>query len=262
MSATNFLKSASVAAITLAGLTLTACASGSSSGRYATAQSGQHGIYNYEGGRAVNCQVQPCTGVAPYGAVVNAPVAPPVYQHGGYATQTVPAPSYTTQTVTSGTSAIYGSAPQVVTTPSYTTTTTSVSSMTADCPAGTTPSGDGTCMESSTSYSSTGYTTSSTSYGSMTGDCPAGTAAQADGTCMQSGSTSYSSGTSYGSSTISAADCPAGTTLQSDNTCASGSSTVYTGPSVDIYSGSTSTNYGSSTSGYTGGSSVYLPMRK
>ena len=75
------------------------------------------------------------------------------------------------------------------------------------CPAGTTPSGDGTCMQASTSYAAPAYVTPSYTPAPSTyapapvvtqsysapemAPCPAGTTQQSDGSCMQSGS-SYS----------------------------------------------------------------------
>ena len=153
----------------------------------------------------------------------------------------------------------------------------------ADCPAGTTPQSDGSCMERTVSYTapSTSYSTPSYSAPSYSApapvisqpyvapqmaDCPAGTTAQSDGTCMEhsvsysapsystfSSTSSYSapsysssSVTSSYSSSVAPASCPAGTTAQSDGTCLSSSVTSYT-PSYNAPSYSMSS---SSTTSY------------
>ena len=155
------------------------------------------------------------------------------------------------------------------------------------CPSGTTPAGDGTCMQSSgsydysstttatpsyssgTSYSSGSSYSSGASYGGETADCPAGTTATGDGTCMESGGSSYDfsstttsssssySGSSYTGSSSSysgeRADCPAGTTATGDGTCMEGTGST----NVEIYNNT----------GYTPPSTYtppvdYLPIRK
>ncbi len=295
MGTTTIMRNGMIAAMGIAGLTLSACASnGHASDRYGS-------VYDYEGvggdcvdaryGGGCNAVVAqpapmisapvaaPVTGVvyADCSAIGNmncghtAPAAPvysgPTYSSGTTYTQPA-APVYSGTTYSGGTS--YG-------TSTYTGPT---SGGTADCPAGTTPQSDGTCMQSSGGYStgttstySSGtissygsgstYTGSTSSYSGEAVACPAGTTQQSDGTCMQtsssyggtstysSGSTSsYGSGSSYsgGSSTGEAVLCPAGTVMQSDGTC--------------MESGSSSTSYGGYTSsgGYT--ASDYLPIRK
>jgi len=171
---------------------------------------------------------------------------------------------------------------------------------TAECPAGTTPQSDGTCMQSSYSAPTTSYGSSSSysssSYSapssSLPAECPAGTIAQSDGTCMQSGSSSFSTSSSYSGSSYSDSsssygsgssysggtptNCPSGTVAQSDGTCMeSGSSAsygsgstydnAYSGGSVELYTGdatTTSQSYGYSSDGTYGSSTDYLPIRK
>lgn len=247
MSGISILKSSLVAASCLAGLTLTACASGSSSSRYGS-------VYDYESGG--NCNAGPC------GAVVTPPATPSRYG--------TPAPMIGGQPIAPG--VVYADCtkiggmncgptpapapmPAPAPVPSY-------SGAPVSCPAGTTPNGDGTCMMvGSTGYSSSTstYTAPSTSYSGETLPCPAGTTPNGDGTCMQSsgGYTSSYSSSSSSSSIVSSggdmADCPAGTTRNNDGTCMMAS-----GTNVEIYSGS---------SGYTPPSTytppkTYLPIRK
>ena len=248
MSTTKFYKTASIAAMTIAGMTLTACATGQSGSRYGG------NVYDYESGG--NCGPSPAC--AP--AVVAAPVH---VQH--------PAP-VVTQTYT---------APAPVVTQSY--------SAPVQCPVGTTPSSDGTCLQNSTSYTATttyvepSYSyTEQPSYSSATTysgpiECPPGTRDAGDGTCLQSSvhvssgaTTSYNSTTSYGSgSTYSggAVECPTGTRDAGDGTCMQvsgttsyGSGSTYSGSDVTIYSGdATPSGYTSTT---TTTSDVYLPIRK
>jgi len=249
MSTTKFYKTASIAAMTIAGMTLTACATG---------QNGQNGsryggnVHDYESGG--NCGPNPACG----GAVVAAPVL--VHQ---------PAP-VVTQTYT---------APAPVVTQSY--------SAPVQCPVGTTPSNDGTCLQSSSSYTATSTYieqptyTEQPSYSSATTysgpiECPPGTRDAGDGTCLQSSvsvssgvTTSYNSTTSYGSgSTYSggSVECPTGTRDAGDGTCMQvsstsyGSGSTYSGSDVTIYSGdATPSGYTSTT---TTTSDVYLPIRK
>ena len=270
MSAMKFYKTASIAAITVAGMTLTACASGQNGSRYGG------NVYDYESGG--NCAPSPAC--APVGRVVAAPVILQ-QQPAQVVTQTYQAPAQTYQAPVQS----YSAPVQSYSAP-------------AQCPAGTTPSSDGTCLQSSSSYSSSttysepSYTTStpSTSYSSSTTysgpiECPAGTTDAGDGTCLQSSSsTSYSSGsttsynstTSYGSGSNysssssysgGAVDCPAGTKDAGDGTCMQvssstsyGSGSTFSGSDVTIYSGdATPSGYTSTT---TTTSDVYLPIRK
>ena len=143
----------------------------------------------------------------------------------------------------------------------------------AECPAGTTPQSDGSCLERTVSYTVPSPSYSAPSYSApivsapyvapQMADCPAGTTAQSDGTCMEVsysassytgssrvtlpdtyvGSSNYSASSMVGSYSSSAmpASCPAGTTAQSDGTCLSSSVTSYT-PSYS-HSSSVSTTY-------------------
>lgn len=278
MSTNTILKSSAIAAITLAGLSVTASAN---------AQSSRYGnVYDYESGR--NCG-QACVAPAPmgqtssrYGNAVThtAPmhVAPgPIYVDCAQMGTCAPQP---TTVYTQPAPVQYQAAPTYTQAP-------------ANCPAGTTAQADGTCMQGSfgssttystptTSYGSSSYSSSSSVMTSMPADCPAGTTAQSDGTCLQ-GSTSYSaptlpdtydsfgssssySSSTYSSSTTAPANCPAGTTAQSDGTCMQGGSvSSYTGSSVELYTGDASatgtTSYGYTSEGtYT--ATDYLPIRK
>lgn len=254
MSTTKFYKTASIAAMAVAGMTLTACASGQNGSRYGG------NVYDYESGG--NCGVS--SACAP--AVIHQP-AQVVTQ-----TYTAPAPTYSVPAQTY-------SAP-------------------VQCPTGTTPSNDGTCLQSSTSYSTTysqpSYNSTTTysepSYSSATTyagpiECPPGTTDAGDGTCLQSSATShissgattsYNTTTSYGSGSSfestpttsygsgssysgGAVDCPAGTIDAGDGTCLQ-SNTSYTGSDVTIFSGdATPSGYTSTTTTH---SDVYLPIRK
>ncbi|WP_026942554.1 hypothetical protein [Hellea balneolensis] len=280
MSTNTILKSSAIAAMTLAGLSVTASANAQSS-RYAN-------VYDYESGR--NCG-QACVAPAPmgqtssrYGNTVthSAPmhVAPgPIYVDCAQMGTCAPQP---TTVYTQPAPVQYQAAPTYAApAPTYT-------QAPANCPAGTTAQSDGTCMQSSygssTTYaaptgsygSSTSYSSSSSMTSSMPADCPAGTTAQSDGTCLQ-GSTSYSaptlpgtydsfsSSSTYSSSTTAPANCPAGTTAQSDGTCMQGGSvSSYTGSSVELYTGDAATtapSYGYTSEGtYT--ATDYLPIRK
>lgn len=253
MSTTKFFKTASFAAVAVAGMTLTACASGQGSSRYGG------NVYDYESGG--NCGPSPaCAPVvaAPAPVVVHQP-AQVFHQPAPVVTQT-----YTQPTVTQSYAAP------------------------ASCPVGTTPSSDGTCLQSSTSYSSTTTYTEQPSYSSATTyagpvDCPSGTIDAGDGTCRQTTSTSsfssgtttsynsttsYGSGSSYSGSTYSggAVDCPSGTKDAGDGTCMQvsstsyGSGSTYSGSDVTIYSGDAEPRGYTSTT--TTSSDVYLPIRK
>ncbi|HHL43079.1 MAG TPA: hypothetical protein ENJ42_05630 [Hellea balneolensis] len=246
MSGISILKSSLVAASCLAGLTLTACASGASSSRYGS-------VYDYESGG--NCNSGPC------GAVVTPPVSgsrygTPTTVIGGQ--PVAPGVVYANCSQVSGMNCGVAPAPAPVPMPAPAPTYTGGP---VSCPAGTTPNGDGTCMMSG----STGYTSSTstysgptTSYSGETLPCPAGTTPNGDGTCMQSSSGYTSSYSSSSSSVVTSssgdmADCPTGTTRAGDGTCMMSS-----GGNVEIYSGS---------SGYTPPSTYtpptsYLPIRK
>lgn len=147
---------------------------------------------------------------------------------------------------------------------------------TADCPAGTSRSGDGTCLMNSGSsmagahYGGSSYSSGSTitTYSSVgaTADCPPGSSRSGDGTCMMSsggslgmGSTSmghtsrtyggttggYTPSTSHSSSySSSSSNCPAGSTRAADGVCMSNTpATSYTGSSSYSYSSSPLNSY-------------------
>lgn len=112
-----------------------------------------------------------------------------------------------------------------------------------------------------TSYSNS-YS-QSTTYSSAPLNCPAGTTPQADGTCLQTSGHSSMSTHSYSSTTRSypgtlsySADmhCPTGTVKQADGTCLQSSDHT-----VDIYQGDAQTSYGYQSSG---ASTDYRPIRK
>ena len=263
MSGTIILKNGLMAAVCVAGLTLTACAS--SNGAYGHSNSRYGSVYDYESGG--NCNAGPC------GAAVAAPVVASRYGSaetviGGqavspgvvYADCSVvggmncnqPAPMYTQQP-----------APVYTPAPTYAQTAPSYGAPVA-CPAGTTPNGDGTCMESSMPYGgsppsmrqtqaysgsppSMSQSYSAQSYGGETAPCPSGTTPNGDGTCMEGGggsiaysgsppsmSQSYSATTSQ-SYSGEMADCPAGTTPNGDGTCMEGTGSTGT---VEIYGNS------------------------
>jgi len=128
--------------------------------------------------------------------------------------------------------------------------------------------------------------TRSTSFNSASTpvNCPSGTSIQADGTCLQFSSTptsSFDSGSSFSSSSSSSygsgssfsggipTNCPSGTIAQTDGTCLeSGGSTdfsnPFTGSSVEIFSGnetSSTPSYGYQSDG-SYGITDYPPIRK
>jgi len=273
MSTNTTFKSGAIAVITLAGLSVTACAN---------AQTSRYGnVYDYESGQ--NCG-QACVAPAPQAHTSSR------YGH----TNTQAAPVYV------DCSAMGTCAPQpttVYTQPApvqYQSTTTyaapapTYAQAPVSCPAGTTAQSDGTCLQTGYGSSST-YTAPTTSYSgsssysssttSMPADCPAGTTAQSDGTCLQ-GSTysaptlpgtydsfSGSSTSAYSSASAAPANCPAGTTAQPDGTCMQGGSATYSGSSVELYTGDATTSSSTTQSyGYTsdGGYAAtdYLPIRK
>jgi len=123
-----------------------------------------------------------------------------------------------------------------------------VMSMPAQCPAGTTPSNDGTCLQVETqSYSTYTVPTYSAPAVSMSVDCPAGTTPSNDGTCLQGSVQIFNSTQTVTSSPV---QCPAGTTMSHDGTCLQGSATIYSEPSIsyptEIYQNPTN----------------YIPVRK
>ena len=259
MSVTLILKNSLLATACVAGLSLSACASGQhSSSRYGN-------VYDYESGGSggnAGC-ITNNAGDSRYGSGGNtcnfvaqsyAPPAPQVYTGG----QTIGGQPVSPGVVYADCSVVNGmncnqQQPVTVYTPPATTYSGSSYSTggTATCPTGTTQAGDGTCMQSGgTSYDYTATTTSSYSTGE-TASCPAGTTSAGDGTCMESGgssydysssttSTGYSSGSSYTSGSTSSGgtvNCPAGTTATGNGTCmeSSGSSDYgYTTPSTYI----------------------------
>lgn len=261
MSTNYLLRNGMIAALGITGLTLSACASGHNSGRYASVndfesggsncgvtsscdggavysahnfESGSrygsshsgHNIFNYEGVPG-NCGTSGC-----------APVAPaPVYADCGQIGQMACGDS-SVQMYEPAPAPVYVAPEPAYTAPattSYSGATSYSSSASVECPAGTTLQSDNTCLQGSSSYS-TGVISSGT------------TSSYSSGTVS-----SYPSTTSYSSSHSSGGNvsCPSGTTLQSDNTClqVSGSSVISSGTSY-----SSGTTYSSGTS-YTGSTS-------
>jgi len=224
----------------VAGLTLSACASSQGGGRYG-------GVYDYESGGDCNT-----------GASCGAVVAPPVVDSRYGSAQTViggqPVSPGVVYTDCSQFGGMNCGAPQVYTPPvaQY-----PAPAMPISCPTGTTPSGDGSCMQTGGGYN---YNYSSTvttpSYNAGPVDCPAGTTPNGDGTCMQSGGgydfTTTTSTHAHSSSSGQMADCPAGTTPNGDGTCMEGTG-------VEIY-GNDNTGYTPPTT-YTP-PPTYLPIRK
>jgi len=290
MSTTKLFKAGIIATVGVAGLTLAA-----------NAQSRYGNVYDYESGRNCGNACTPAPVAAPTTSRYGAPVvAAPTYN---------PAPVYV-DCVTAGTcapqpSVVYSQPAPVYTQPApvYTqpapTFTQSTQSFTqsaapVSCPSGTTAQADGTCLQSSSGFSTTttfsepsfSSSTSSSTFSSPSTsfepvNCPSGTIAQGDGTCMQTGSTfssgssfstgstysepSYSSGSTFSSSSnLGPVNCPAGTIAQGDGTCMQSGSNAYTGSSIELYTGdatttSSSGSYGSSS---TYSSPDYLPIRK
>ncbi len=225
------LKKGLMAAVCVGGLTLTACASSQTSGsRYGS-------VYDYESGgdcgNACGAVVTPPVSSSRYGSdtVIGGQAVSPgvVYADcsvvggmncGQPAPQ--PVPVYTQPAPT------YTQPAPVYTPPAYTGP--------VSCPAGTTPNGDGTCMQQGGDY---GYTPSTPAYSdpapvytaptqsySAPVACPAGTTPNGDGTCMEgSGYDFSSSSSSSSSSTYSSSqsgqmgDCPSGTTRANDGSC-------------------------------------------
>lgn len=145
----------------------------------------------------------------------------------------------------------------------------------ANCPSGTSPSNDGTCLvnggsstymgSSSSNYSSgTSYAMSSSMLGAA--NCPSGTSRSHDGTCLMfdggstymgsstpsyssrtysgSSTSTYTPSTSYSSSYGSTGTCPAGSSRSSDGVCmVSGGSSSYTGSSSYSYSSTPLNSY-------------------
>ncbi len=269
MSTTKLFKAGIIATVGVAGLTLAA-----------NAQSRYGNVYDYESGRNCGNACTPAP-VAPTASRYGAPVvAAPTYN---------PAPVYV-DCVTAGTcapqpSVVYSQPAPVYSTPAPT-YTQSTQAAPANCPSGTTPQADGTCMQTGSSFSTTttfsepsfSSSTSSSTFSSPSTSfepvsCPSGTIAQGDGTCMQTGSTfssgssfsepSFSSGSTFSSSSsLGPVNCPAGTTAQSDGTCMQGGSNAYTGSSIELYTGDAATTSGGYGSSSTYSSPDYLPIRK
>ena len=229
MSTNYLLRNSAVAVLGIAGMTLSACATGDQgSGRYAS-------VYDYESGGS--CGSSAACAPAP---VVAQPYAEPAPVSPGV----VYADCSQYATMDCGTTVYSEPAPAPAPAPTYSYETHTTTSMGAvDCPAGTTMQSDGTCLQSSSSYSTT-TTTSTYSSSSSMADCPAGTTMQSDGTCMQS--STYSSTTTYTPSVSepTVTVCPSGTVMQPDGSCMQSTST-----------------YGYTSSGtYT--ADDYLPIRK
>ena len=190
MSMNSFFKSTLIIGASVAGLTLSACASGGASGssRYGS-------VYDYESGGGA-CGAPSCGVVVAQPApapVYPAPTPAPVYQ------APTPAPAYSgpvscpagTTPNGDGSCMMSGSVDSGSYTPYSGSTTTS--SAPAECPSGTTPNGDGSCMmnDSSSVYTGSSTTSSSSpvysgSSSSQMADCPSGTVPNGDGSCMMS----------------------------------------------------------------------------
>jgi len=246
---TALLKTAAIAAISVAGLAVTANAQ---SARY-----GGHSIASYEG-VGNNCAPAACEApIAPASRYGSTQTVAPVYNQAPIMVDCSvfgnPAcgPQVINQPQTVYTQPTYvQAAPQVeIYNDGYSAPTTM--SAPVNCPAGTTAQSDGTCMQGSSYSMGSTYTAPATTM-SAPANCPAGTTAQSDGTCMQTGS-SYS-GTSYssGSGSMSMGTCPSGTSMQADGTCAQ-TQTTYTGDASPSYGYTTDGSYGTD---------AYRPIRK
>ena len=277
------LKSVTLLTGSVAALALTACSHSAQADRYGN-------VYDYEGGAACveNCGAPATSRYGDTGYTQQAPVYQARTENVIYADCSVingmscPAPMAQPAQVYTQPAPVYTQPAPTYTQQAQTYTTQAAP---ANCPAGTTPNGDGTCMQNSYE-STTSYTAPTTSYDSTpsytapsyssgeTAPCPAGTTAAGDGTCMESsyGSTSYdstpsyssSSTTDYGtssygvSSTSASASCPAGTTPNGDGSCAMNegySVDDYQGGNVEVYQGGYT-----NTGGYT--ATDYMPVRK
>lgn len=280
------LKSVTLLTGSVAALALSACSHSAQADRYGN-------VYDYEGGAACveNCGAPATSRYGDTGYVQQAPVYQGRTENVIYADCSVingmacPAPVAQPAQVYTQPAPVYTQPAPVYTQQAQTYTTQAAP---ADCPAGTTPNGDGTCMqnsyESTTSYSApaTSYESYNSSSTYSTGvvesaPCPAGTTAAGDGTCMESsyssststyGSTSYDStpsygattdyGSSYGTTSSTPVSCPSGTTPNGDGSCAMNegySVDDYQGGSVEVYQGGYT-----NTGGYT--ATDYRPVRK
>ncbi len=149
MSGNSIFNSSVIAIACLAGLTMTACASSSQNNgsRYGN-------VYDYESGG--NCNINPC------GPVVAQFPAPQPVNH---------APIYADCSQFT-----VGCAPQIYAQPApLPAPLPPRPSIPANCPTGTSPVGDGTCLMS--------MSPPTTVVNTMV-DCPAGTVSNHDGTCM------------------------------------------------------------------------------
>lgn len=166
MSTHNYLRATVLAAFTTVAFAATAASANPQNSRYGD-------IYDYESGH--NCG-EACVApppAQPMAQPVRAPAyvppqpvsGPPIYvdcsQMGSCGAQ--PATVFTQPQATYSENTTYSSAP-------------------ANCPAGTTPQADGTCLQTS-DYSQNTYSGTMTYNAPAT--CPAGTTAQADGSCLQ-----------------------------------------------------------------------------
>ena len=244
MSRISILKSGLIASACVAGLTLTACAS-SSQNSHSNSRYGDGSVYDYESGG--NCNAGPCG---------NAVVAAPVVES-RYGSATVIGGQQVSSGVVYADCSVVGgmncNAQPVQQVPVYTQPAPVYQAQQSygapvACPAGTTPNGDGTCMESGSGYSTGSTYTGSTYSGSSVQSygepvaCPSGTTPNGDGSCMESGSGysgSYSSGSTTSTYSGGAVSCPSGTTDNGDGTCMEGSGysagSTYSGSSVQSY---------------------------
>lgn len=267
MSTTKFLRAGLIASIGVAGLTLTA-----------NAQSRYGNVYDYESGR--NCGAA-CVAPAPLTPQANTRYGAPI----------VAAPTYNQAPVYVDCTQLGTCAPQpsVVYTqpaPVYTQHHSGASIAQAapvNCPSGTTPQSDGTCLQGGMGSFSMPANQMETltmpgTFSQTPVSCPTGTTLQSDGTCLQGGSSGFqpmepsNNVIMPGTFNRAPADCPAGTTAQSDGTCLQGAGGVFSAPAtfsensvVEIYQGDAATqstgSYGYSTDG-TYGRTDYLPIRK
>lgn len=271
MSTTKFLRAGLIASIGVAGLTLTA-----------NAQSRYGNVYDYESGR--NC-----------GAACAAPVPQTPQANTRYGAPVVAAPTYNQAPVYVDCAQMGTCAPQprvVYTQPAapvyapqtqYQAAPSFAQAAPVNCPPGTTPQSDGTCLQGGAMGSMSmpanqiETLTMPGTFSQTPVNCPPGTTAQSDGTCMQGGSGSMRfespSITMPGTFSQTPVDCPPGTSAQSDGTCLQGGSATFSMPAssfenstVEIFQGDASTQQPTGSYGYASdgsyGRTDYLPIRK
>jgi len=286
MSTNTLLRGSLIAAFGFAGLAMTA-----------EAQLRYGNVHNYESGHCGNACVPGGavqTNASRYGQGVQQPAFSQRQFYSQPSFPVSPGPVYVdcraTGTCTPQPTTVYTQPAQTYIQPAQTTYTAPAKTFTqsfqtttqapAQCPAGTTPQSDGTCLQGS-SFSSSTFSAPASSYGSsssfgstssLPAECPAGTTPQSDGTCMESSfssTSSFDSGSSYGSGSsydsgssfsssssasygsgssfggVAPTNCPAGTIGQADGTCMESGSSSFTndfsGSSIDLYTGDATT---------------------